>query len=316
MSKPKNIECTVVAGPCSIDEVNIKEVFQIAEMEVKNSKGTVQRAVAGTRVVGLKSRTELDDTGKGMGMDYRVVQKNIDIIAEGGCASDFEIAPSAYMAEEVNKKTNMLIATEVMMPSVQLPSFEQKLPKGKLMPWNPSVNQLGWQIHEMARFAKRNNWHVGIKNGKWVGEAVHVANSVHFTGKTTMEKTWSGLASYAGKLVGDTILIHRGVDVPDKGNYRSFPVHQIAMRTKTTTGLKLYFDPSHALGPKMRNEIVSATIEAMKLKLSAGDYVYDGILVEVGTSVTDTLQHITLKELKYMLQELAKFRDLTPPAKV
>lgn len=128
-----------------------------------------------------------------------------------------------------------------------------------------------------------------------------------------MEKTWAGLASYTGKLVGDTILIHRGVDVPDKGNYRSFPVHQMALRTKLATKLKLYFDPSHALGPKMRDEIVKATIEAMKMKISDQEYVYDGILVEVGTSVTDTLQHITLKELEYMLKELAKFRDLVSP---
>lgn len=313
MSQPKNVECTVIAGPCSIDEINIKEVFQIAEMEIKNKNGKPRRAVAGTRVVGLKSRTELLDSGIGMGMDFHAVQKNIDIVIEGGSVKDFTIPPSAHMAQTVNKKTGMLIATEVMMPSVQLPAFEQVLPKGSLMPWNPSVNQLGWQVHEMARFARRNDWHIGIKNGKWVGEALHVANSVHFTGKTTMEKTWAGLASYAGKLIGQTILIHRGVDTPDKGNYRSFPVHQMAQRTKIATKAKLYFDPSHALGPKMRDEIVAATIDAMKMKISDKEYLYDGILVEVGTSITDTHQHITLKELEYMLKELSKFRDLTPP---
>ncbi len=309
----KNTECTVIAGPCSIDEKNIKEVFRISEMEVKNRRGKYQRAVAGTRVVGLKSRTELTDTGIGMGMDYHAVQKNIDVMIKGGGVADFEIPPSAHMAKRVNDKTGMLIATEVMMPAVQLPAFEQMLPKGALMPWNPSVNQLGWQVHEMARFARRNNWHLGIKNGKWVGEALHVANSPHFTGKTTMEKTWAGLASYAGKLSGNTILIHRGVDVPDKGNYRSFPVHRIAERTKRDTKLKLYFDPSHALGPKMRDEIVAATIEAMKMQTSWDGYLYDGILIEVGTSVTDTHQHITLKELEYLLKELAKFRNLEAP---
>lgn len=312
-TQPKNTECTIIAGPCSIDEVNIKEVYKIAEMEVKNRDGKIQRAIAGTRVVGLKSRTELIETGKGMGMDYAVVQKNIDIMANGGCVSDFKIAPSAIMAEKVYKKTGMLIATEVMMPSVQLPSFENRIPNGKLMPWNPSVNQLGWQILEMARFAKRNNWHIGIKNGKWVGEAVHIANSVHFSGKTTMEKTWAGLASYAGKIAGDIILIHRGVDAPDKGNYRNFPVHQIALRTKIQSKAKLYFDPSHAYGPKMKQDIVPAVIEAMKMKISDTEYLYDGILVEVGTSITDTEQHITLKELEYMIKKLAPFRDLTPP---
>ena len=124
MSNPKNAECTVIAGPCSIDEVNIREVFKIAEMEVKDRKGKPQLAVAGTRVVGLKSRTELDDSGKGMGMDYHAIQKNIDIMINGGCTKDFAIPPSALMAQKVNKKTGMLIATEVMMPSVQLPAFE------------------------------------------------------------------------------------------------------------------------------------------------------------------------------------------------
>ncbi len=315
MSQPINPECTVVAGPCSIDEVNINEVFQIADMEVKNRHGKVQRAIAGTRVVGLKSRTELIETGSGMGMDYHVVQKNVDIIAQGGCVRDFETAPSALMAERVYKKTGMLIATEVMMPSVQLPSFENKLPEGKLMPWNPSVNQLGWQILEIARFARRNKWHIGIKNGKWVGEALHIANSVHYSKVTTMEKTWAGLASYAGDIAGDIILIHRGVDAPEKGNYRNFPVHQIALRTKIKSKAKLYFDPSHAYGPKMKEDIVPAVIEAMKMKVDDNEYLYDGILVEVGTSKTDTEQHITLKELEYLIKQLAQFRDLTPPEK-
>ena len=316
MSKqPKNADCTIVAGPCSIDEVNIKEVFQISEMEVKNRNGKIQRAIAGTRVVGLKSRTELIETGNGMGMDYHTVQKNIDIMVNGGCVADFEVAPSALVAEKVYKKTGMLIATEVMMPSVQLPSFEKRIPKGKLMPWNPSVNQLGWQLLEIARFAKTNHWHIGIKNGKWVGEAVLVANSVHFTGKTTMEKTWAGLASYAGEISGDIILIHRGVDAPDKGNYRNFPVHQIALRTKLQSKAKLYFDPSHAYGPKMKEDIVPAVIEAMKMKISDNEYLYDGVLVEAGTSITDTEQHISLKELEKMLKELAKFRDLVAPTK-
>ncbi len=315
MSKQLNNEdCTIIAGPCSIDDNNLKEVFRIADMEVKNRNGKMQRAIAGTRIVGLKSRTEYSGDGSGMGMDCTAVQKNIDIIAEGGCVSDFEITPSALIAEQVVKKTQMLVATEIMLPSIQLPSYENRIPKNKLMPWNPSVNQLGWQILELAKFAKTNSWHIGIKNGKWVGESVHIANSVHFTGVTTMEKTWAGLASYAGKLPGDIILIHRGVDAPDKGNYRNFPVHNIALRTKKMTGVKLFFDPSHAYGPKMKEDIVPAVIEAMKMELSGNEYLYDGVLIEVGTSKTDTKQHITLNELETLINELSKFRDLVSPS--
>lgn len=313
MKQPGNADCTIIAGPCSVDEHNMKEIYQIAEMEAKGQDGKARRAVAGTRVVGLKSRTELDATGKGMGMDYAEIEHNVKVIAQGGCVADFKTAPSAYVAEEIQKKTGMLVATEVMMPSVQLPSFENRMKPGKFLPWNPSVNQLGWQIMETAMFARRNKWHLGIKNGKWVGEALHIANSVHYSGTTTMEKTWAGLAAYAKPLEGEIVLIHRGVDTPEKGNYRNMPVHQIARRTKQATGAKLYFDPSHAYGPKMKQNIVPAVLEAMNMQISPTQYLYDGILVEVGTSQTDTEQHITLSELEYLIEHLAKFRDLVAP---
>lgn len=311
--EPSNPELKIIAGPCSIDNNNLKEVYQISEIEVKNRAGSHQRAIAGTRVVGLKSRTELDASGHGMGLDYSALKKNMETLMNGGSAEDFVVPPSALMAVELANKTDLIIATEVMMPSVQLPAYEGKIAAGKLMPWSPAVNQLGWQILEMANFARRNGWHVGIKNGKWVGETIAIANSSHYTGQTTMEKTWAGLATYAGDLEGDIILIHRGVDAPDKGRYRNLPVHQMALRTKRKTGAKLYFDPSHAYGPKMKEDIVPAVIEAMKMKLGENTYLYDGVLVEAGTSVTDTEQHITLKELEIMVNELSTFRNLVAP---
>src|SRR5690349_12714784 len=63
----------IIAGPCSIDDQNIAEVYQIAGMEVSDGQGGRQRANVGTRVVGLKSRTDLDLTGKGMGLDAAVI---------------------------------------------------------------------------------------------------------------------------------------------------------------------------------------------------------------------------------------------------
>ncbi len=312
----KNALLTIIAGPCSIDDNNIKEIHEISEIEVTNREGKKQRAIAGTRVVGLKSRTELDASGSGMGMDYAAYKKNSEILLEGGSIRDFEIMPSALIAEEIARKTDMIIATEVMNPVIQLPAFETRVGRGKLMPWNPSVNQLGWQIETMAAFARKNGWHIGIKNGKWIGDHLETADHHEYAGRTTMEKTWSGLVKYVQNIDHDIVLIHRGVDVPGKGNFRNAPVHHIAKRVKKDTNVKLFFDPSHSFGPKLRDHIVEAVINAMEMKTEDDEYLYDGVLIETGTSSTDTEQHITVDELRFLTKQLAKKRDLASPGKL
>lgn len=305
--------CTVIAGPCSIDESNIREVQALSQIEIKSHDGKPQRAIAGTRIVGLKSRTELTHDAASMGMDYDALIHNMNILANGGSTADFKVAPSVLLAEDVVRTTRMIVATEVMMPSLQLPLYEGRIPKGKLMPWNPAVNQLGWQMHEMAGFARRNGWHIGIKNGKWIGDELGLADSETYGKQTSMEKTWSGLSSYIGETGGDIILIHRGVDIHGKGEFRNYPVHTISQRTKTKTKIKLYFDPSHIYGPKLRHQIVDATVAAMRMKMPDGTYLYDGILIEVGTSKTDTQQHISLKELEDLVRYISVFRQLHNP---
>lgn len=309
----KNPKITIIAGPCSVDDNNIKEIKEISEIEVRSRKGKMQRAVAGTRVVGLKSRTELDLDGVGMGMDYSIYKKNSEILLDGGKISDFEVLPSAVIAKDIADKTNMIIATEIMNPIIQMPSYEGRIKVGKLLPWNPAVNQLGWQIEQMAAFSRENGWHIGIKNGKWIGDHLHTANTEEYPGKTTMEKTWAGMVKYAVGIKQDIILIHRGVDVPGKGNFRNAPVHAIAKRVKKDTKVKLFFDPSHSYGPKMRDNIVEAVVAAMKMKISGDEFLYDGVLIETGTSTTDTDQHITVLELQKLTRELARFRDLVSP---
>ncbi|MDO8609443.1 MAG: hypothetical protein Q7R95_02760, partial [bacterium] len=166
-----------------------------------------------------------------------------------------------------------------------------------------------WPVLKMGKIAKRNGWFVGLKNGKWLGDDFH--------GQSSMEKTWIGLAKFTGfeepGLDDKLILIHRGVDIANKGDYRSLPVHHIAKNTKLATKAKLFFDPSHSYGPHLRDSIVKGTIEAMQIKNDENEYLYDGILVETGRSKTDTEQHITVKELQTMCNELAKFRDLVAP---
>jgi len=313
MNNPK---LTIIAGPCSVDNENIPEILEIAEISVVNRTGKKQKAVAGTRIVGLKSRSDLDSSGEGMGIDYAIYQNNIQILMEGGTIADMQIIPSAILSEKIMKRTGMLIATEIMNPIIQLPSFEKRLPSGMFLPWNPSVNQLGWHIAQTAVFARRNGWHVGIKNGKWIGDHLQSADHLDYKGKTTMEKTWSGLAKYVGDLEHDIVLIHRGVDVPGKGDFRNAVVHNIARRVKSSTpGAKMFFDPSHSYGPKLRSHIVGAVTEAMRMKISGSDFLYDGVLIEVGTSKTDTDQHITVKELRELVSVLSTFRDLMPPKK-
>jgi len=312
----KNNAVSIIAGPCSVDENNIQEIHKIAEITVQNRLGHRQKAVSGTRVVGLKSRTDLDATGDGMGMDYEIYQKNIQTLMRGGAIRDFEPLPSALLSQQIMKQTGMMIATEVMNPIIQLPSFEHRLPAGMFLPWNPSVNQLGWHIEQTAVFARRNGWHIGIKNGKWIGDHLQSADHEEYQGKTTMEKTWAGLVKYVGDIQSSIILIHRGVDVPGKGDFRNAVVHNIARRVKTATGALMFFDPSHSYGPKLRSHIVGAVAEAMRMKISQDEYLYDGVLIEVGTSKTDTEQHISVAELRELVSVLASFRDLVAPAKV
>lgn len=286
-------ELTIIAGPCSVDENNMHEVLEIAKIK---AKGT--RAIAGTRVVGLKSRTALSVDGKNMGIDFPVFMRNLHKSMDGVSPKEFEEPPSVALARTIREETGLMIATEVMNPMVQLPSFESEIFRDNVLIWSPAVSQLGWPAMNMALFAKRNGWHVGIKNGKW----------------HSMEKTWKGLSSYVDAHVEKekVVMIQRGVEVPEKGQFRSLPVHDSAVRMKDN-GMRIFFDPSHSFGPKLRDKIVDGTVEAMKMKTASGQFVYDGVLVEVGTSVTDTEQHITVSELDELCGRLAEFRLLVPP---
>lgn len=297
-SQDYNLE--IIAGPCSIDTNNVHEVFDIANITTKSGPG-----VFGTRVVGLKSRTALDPSGKGMGIDW----ETIDTLMKNPHAD--VLSPSVQMAEEIVRETNMRIATEVVLPDLQLPQFVGRIPKGKLLAWNPSVNQLGWQVLQSSRFAAENGWSIGLKNGKALGTTLEEAESTE--GKPTpMEATWEGLASYA-QGVNEIIFIHRGVDVPEKGDHRNAPVHEAARRVRQRNpSAKMYFDPSHIFGPKMRDAIVDHTLHAMHMKNGDG-FLYDGILLEAGTSTTDTKQHITIPELEGLVIDLAQFRRLRGP---
>lgn len=302
-----NNQVTIIAGPDSIDQYNLEEIYQIAEIKVNN-----QPAVFGTRTVGLKSRTELDSENKPenfMGLDFEVIMKNFNIFGLGGTAEDLKPLPSVQMAAQIYQDTGMLCSTEIMLPALQLACIAKSFKFKPFLVWNSSVDQLGWHVRQMAGFAAEYGWTVGLKNGKWLGENYQEAEAENYSGATSIEKVWAGLTTYAA-IAEETILIQRGCDLPGKGEYRNLPIHQTAKRTKLKTGKPLYFDPSHSLGPKMRDQIVEKTVEAMAMKIDEQNYLYDGILIEVGTAQCDTHQHITVAELENMVAQIAEFREV------
>ena len=296
----------IIAGPCSISATNAGELKDIISFN-----NNTRRPIYGVRVVGLKSRTELKNDASYMGIDFDVHMKMYNEILNG----NFSVLnnanyPSVEIAKEIlDLDKNITIATEVVDPILQMPILARNI-KQNLLPWNPAVNQLGWQMKIIGEYAKKYGFSIGIKNAKNLG--ISAKDSEKNNQTAPIEKVWRGLATYTGinEEKSRIFMIQRGVDDAEKGNYRSLPIHCCAKRVKQSTGYQMMFDPSHSFGPKLRDKIVDGTIEAMKMKLDNGDWLYDGALIEVGTSTTDTEQHITINELSNIIDELSKFREI------
>ena len=92
----ENKQVKIIAGPCSVDENNIKDIVDIANIKIDN-----KQVISGVRIVGLKSRTALNSSGEGMGMDYKNYIYNSDILINGGNVSQFKDLPSILMAKEI-----------------------------------------------------------------------------------------------------------------------------------------------------------------------------------------------------------------------
>jgi len=307
----KNPSVSIIAGPCSINEDNFYELYQLASMEVRNASGDIQRAISGTRVVGLKSRTYYTPEATDLGVDYSHFLHNLSIYRQGGGIKDFIMMPGIEMAKRFATETGLLVATEIVSPLIQIPLYERLLSENEMLFWNPAVSQLGWQFIEMAQFLKNTRWKLGLKNPKWQGKQKYDTTSM--TELSSMEKAWLGLSSYLSGFKERIVFIHRGVSIAESGMYRNMPLHESAKKMKKIIGAKIYFDPSHSFGTKLRDKIVDGTLDAMKMMFSEDEYLYDGILIEAGTSKTDSGQHITHNELQGLVNSLAKFRDITAP---
>lgn len=267
----------IIAGPCSINKNNIEQLEEIIKCKVD-----------GIRFVGLKSRTSYSSNKEEIGIDNDIYQENKNILLSTRSFNQLKIYPSINIANDISKKyPKIIICTEIIDPLLQLPVWEKYF-KGNLFIWNPSVNQLGFNIQTMSEYLLRNeSWFMGIKNGKWLGKSGL--------------NTWEGLTTYitgVEKIKHRIYLIHRGFDLErniSNNRYRNIPKHNLAKEISKKTGLKLLFDPSHSLGKKLRGNIVKESIKIMK------DKEYSGLLIEVGHSNTDTHQHITIQKLKEIL---------------
>lgn len=292
----------IIAGPCSVDYVNKTEILDSLKIEYRGKS-----ALFGVRIVGLKSRTNYDPINAFIGIDIEVYNRNCDKMVN--FSTDIEILPSIKIANEIQESfPSVYIATEIVDSWVQMSCFSKHFISSKLIAWNPAVNHLGFPLQTMARFAKKHNWKIGIKNGKSLGgdfEQSEIKKQ-----QVSLDKSWAGLGSYVEILPkNDIFFIHRGVDLIDNCGFRNFPVHELCKRVKLHNKQEMFLDPSHICGPKKRNEIVDFTIDAMKIKCDDA-YLYDGILIECGTSKSDTEQHITHSELEKIVSEITKFREI------
>ena len=284
----------IIAGPCSVDFDNKHEIEQALSIKF-NGKSVLY----GVRIVGLKSRTALDPKNAFIGIDYDVFEENINEVVKGG--SNIKIHPSIEIANEIQGKfKDAYMATEIVDTWMQCWNMSKYLNSDRAIIWNPAVNHLGFPIRIMAKQAQQKNWKIGIKNGKSLGTTIEKSQN----SETPMEKSWTGLRSYANFIDNkDMIMIHRGVEGENSYGYRNIPLHEMCKRVKRATKCQMFLDPSHICGPKLRDSILDFTLDAMTIELDGGK-LYDGILIEVGTSKSDTQQHITLEELEKMCRKM------------
>lgn len=300
----RNTLVEIIAGPCSIDKRNRADVDCIAKTGI----------VTKVRFVPAKSRT-VHSSDNFEGIDADILNQKIRGLAKTGTINKKPL-PSVKWAEKFRRAhPGIGLALEIVSPVLQLPCYANTNLFGSdaLFIWSPAAQQLGWPIRTMGEFADRHKWTLGIKNGKWV-ETVPESNKR--ASVTDVEKTWQGLSTWATGINrrGRNVLIHRGFNAGSKnGNFRNLPIHEIAMRLKQKTNMAMFFDPSHSFGPRLRNKIVDGTLVAMDLTLPNGEYLYDGILIEVAGKngvKTDAKQHISITELETLANKLSSARGI------
>ncbi len=315
---PKNI--AVIAGPCSVSGPHNLEIYEAQLNFFQQFAGQL----TGIRVVGYKSRTspdtdhilntlqqldnhtllhlaeidpELNATAKNYyGLDVCEILVTQRLFLEGvGMGSDqLPDLPSVLLAKSLQDQyAQLLIATEVIEPMIQMPQLKKHLKPGSVLVWTPSSDALGASKSMYRQLPLAHNV-LAIKNPKWLG--IHPDN---VTEENVMAlpgvKAMIGCMQWANSKT----LIHRGFELEEKDGHRAKPVHSVFSKLKRLNpDLNLIFDPSHSLGPSRRDQIVDESIRAIV------DHGYHGLLIEASTATTDINQHISTDEMLVIMNRL------------
>lgn len=306
----------VVAGQCSFSNEpgQLDELHTLANMQVSNPNGSMTRAISHLRFVTLKSCTDANNPG--IGMDAPAIKQ---IIANPGKKDKIDL-PGIVLATKFAKEERIGIGAEIMIPHIQMPQYEKHLDKKEsLFPWIPSNVILGWVALEMDSWCQKNGWSLGIKNPKWLGTTLEKAEDPSSEIVSSMQRSWDGMETFTN-IGTDTVLINRGVDIPEKETHRNAITHEIARKIKRNKPhRRIGIDLNHACGPNHRDDIAPSLIHALLMTVDGlpirqgGTPLYDVLLAEVGTSITDTKQHMTIPELQDVLSEVSKHRPLLKP---
>jgi len=327
----------IITGPCQTSSrQHVDYGLDLASLKVTNPDGRVVNAISGLRHCEMKSRTKLNPSREGMGLDYHDWEMYSIALMNAALKGDKlpqpPVTQGAKWAEEIQGKVpDMMLAMETM-DWVHASLFAGHIQPGLGLLWLPSVMQLGEPASMIAKVASDNRWGFGAKNGKW-SERKLPYDTDNMTA-TNLEDTAVGLlGSFALGVAGiktvlpEVVFIERGMAVPEKGDWRNLPDHQSARIVKsllqkevdTYEGKKprvtIAYDPSHANGPGRREKIVDdAVYAATEITDSSGDLLYDMILVESAPPdhlpPSDTKQQISGEEISEMVSRIAKKRPI------
>lgn len=336
----------IMTGLCQThDRSQFNYLHDLAKLRV-TQLGKLVPAIHGIRFCTIKSRTNLHPTREGMGIDYKTWEQNHQQIRSAINGKELMKPIRKTVAREWVEQiavTGMHIGFECI-DEVHAMMFSGIIPAYMGLCWTPSVSNLGETAQQIAETVAENRWAMGIKNPKFPP----VYDPEHPENPSDLEKTWTGIVSYALGVGGianmsEIILIQRGVvdrdpKLPGENPWRNFPIHKSTIMAKQMVEQMLAtipeekrpklifaYDPSHSNGEKRRDQIVQDSIHVASLRnqdvldhynrLNPEGHVYDMLLIEsndpkAAKPLSDAGQHITGEEVQNIVDAVAKIRPI------